>query len=751
MYARRRLAILSVSLLAAAMLWGCGSNGSGGSDVVVPSPENVQTLGIDNCLVCHFDDPGIGEPASSVGKVWVENVHGNPDLEPVNALMEASCLVCHDQLGDGQRLAAATNGVEPNRPVVGCESCHGGGSAHRGIGPLPFPNPDHERCGQCHNANYPHGNPEKENIVEDFRTSPHTRTLKPSVFIPGTAAVPALCAKCHSDEGAKLYRDVDGDHAALTAALPESLPALTGASSVECRTCHQAHQENQLLEAAGIGRSTQFNTCTNCHQLLEAGSAAKITAFHDPTADTINGDSAAIITDTHFDDPATGTTAAGTTVEGYVIRAALDSACADCHNPHRADNTVNQQWARSAHGGHIAEVKEAAEAAGGDVFSAGVTDASGIAWTHYNWDDNATRSSCQRCHTATGVSKFLANPDGYIAANNTFPHLSNWTAAGGSSQQELLYCWGCHSDSKGGLRNPGGITENYAAVVNAGTGTTGTVATVVYPDISGSNVCMACHLGREIGQNIKNTTDGVGTNIGDQAGMLSFINSHYLTAGATLFNQSGYEYAGLSYDDPAFFAHNQIGTAAEPGTGSNGPCVGCHMSSSEKHLFLPVAKDETTGAITAITSTVCIQCHTGQIALTPAELTEEEEFYHAALDALDAALAAKGIHFFNAFPYFFTQPNGQGGAFTNWESIYPGLPGTDVNWKNTMGAAFNLNLLEHDPGGYAHNRFYAKRLIFDAIDWIDNGALDGAIDLTAHPEAAVYLNAASPVSAVARP
>jgi hypothetical protein len=56
-----------------------------------------------------------------------------------------------------------------------------------------------------------------------------------------------------------------------------------------------------------------------------------------------------------------------------------------------------------------------------------------------------------------------------------------------------------------------------------------------------------------------------------------------------------------------------------------------------------------------------------------------------------------------------------------------------------MGAAFNLNLLHHEPGAYAHNRLYVKLLIFDSIDWLDNNALDGRINLTSHPEAARYL------------
>ena len=44
-------------------------------------------------------------------------------------------------------------------------------------------------------------------------------------------------------------------------------------------------------------------------------------------------------------------------------------------------------------------------------------------------------------------------------------------------------------------------------------------------------------------------------------------------------------------------------------------------------------------------------------------------------------------------------------------------------WGNegNMGAAFNLNLLFRDYGGFAHNDLYAKRLIYDSIDWLDGG------------------------------
>jgi|GEM_PF-4101983 len=42
-------------------------------------------------------------------------------------------------------------------------------------------------------------------------------------------------------------------------------------------------------------------------------------------------------------------------------------------------------------------------------------------------------------------------------------------------------------------------------------------------------------------------------------------------------------------------------------------------------------------------------------------------------------------------------------------------------------------------GAYAHNRIYARRLIFDTIDWLDNGVFDGRIDLSKYPKAAAWI------------
>jgi hypothetical protein len=47
-----------------------------------------------------------------------------------------------------------------------------------------------------------------------------------------------------------------------------------------------------------------------------------------------------------------------------------------------------------------------------------------------------------------------------------------------------------------------------------------------------------------------------------------------------------------------------------------------------------------------------------------------------------------------------------------------------------MGAAFNFNLLVHDPGAFVHNRMYVKRLIYDSIDWVDDGIMNYSVGAT---------------------
>lgn len=722
--------MLLIVLALGALLGACGAEQPTGATTTTMAgvvTVGTPTAGLTTCVSCH--------PVTTAD--WMLTKHAN--VEPLGNLYSAGnptlgqitgCSVnCHDSTGDGAG-NSFTIGITGNvpRPVVGCESCHSGGQMHA------------DRGGSG---------------LIGFATT--------TAMVVGTTST---------------------------------------------------------LQA-----SAQFRTCTGCHELLDpvdpAGTLAT-TATHSALAPTGN---AYVITDTHFATPGSFTGSNGANVKdvtGYAMNFSSETVCTDCHNPHK-NADINREWAQSAH----ADKYAAADPLG--YFS--------TAWAHYNWSCDATstaggcgtttpstRKACQRCHTTGGFSAYAdALRTGNVAyaksINDGAVSLVTYTS---NFKPEMLKCSGCHTDNKGTLRNPGPITADYSYPT-----TTNNITYVVsdasyaYPDVKASNVCMACHTGRESGETVKNLVLNTAPSI-TTFEILSFINSHYLTAGGTVFTATGFEFPSRNYENPASYRHDQIGTASLPFSGSNGPCVGCHMSrpgGSGDHLFLPVSRSTVTpGHIEGIASEVCIYCHTVSGAGGLEDLiNERKEEYIEAVEATMYVLDKRGFYFRGANPYFFqkrtdagavslitgTTVNNDGtvdwvaagvtaaaaapdyfkidndGAYykitsvaTGSVTITPAYTGTITTGKYTiiksgssaaanirnwltragsglvtasvsdtdgtgnttgrynLGAAFNLNLLEHDPGAYVHNRVYAKRLLYDAIDWADDNLMNYSVGNT---------------------
>jgi nitrate/TMAO reductase-like tetraheme cytochrome c subunit len=640
---------------------------------------------------------------------------------------------CHDPLGEGLTLAnnyAATGNDKigrVNRPFIGCEACHGGGQNHFGVSSVPIPRPNALRCGRCHNDAFPDDHlkfhPEGDRVYEDYSASNHAKSMTGVSYVAGTKNIPATCSRCHTDEGAQTYISLANGTESFSGinTIMTGQQDIGNPSVVQCRTCHDKHNPNTLLgsKASGLPAawSGEFKTCNSCHQLLRTDNTKNAASFHDPSVNTQEGKVDWIITDTHYDDPSTAD------IEGYIIDPASthspsqgntnSGTCRDCHNPHNADTTINKQWANSAHGGFIATVKDAAG-------NGAVKDSTAPAWAHYDFKALTTpgassdRRDCHRCHTATGFRNMANNPVGYDAGKNLFVASGN--------QKEMLYCWACHTSNEGNLRSPGQF------VLPTSTNADGTKYSpyVIPPgrsipnNLSGSFICLNCHSGRETGEYIKGSftqADITGKNFGT-------FNSHYLAAGGILLRTVGYEYNGKDYANSDTFEHDLIGIVVE-GTGSNGPCVGCHMKSSESHLFEAVKRDMN-GLIIEIPAldAVCSKCH-GVITdkMSVAALNNLDTGYNSALGVVQGLLSGKGISYNKAtYPYFFktADPSQQvsANAFTNWPNI------------NTLGAAFNLNLLAHQPGAFAHNSAYTRRLLYDSIDFLDDGSLNDSVQTT---------------------
>jgi formate-dependent nitrite reductase cytochrome c552 subunit len=661
--------------------WTTGSNA-----VVVTLP-----IGSTTCLTCHSGGAG-----GTQGTIWAASRHGNGNSKPGATAATGTCARCHNASNEYATLG---------RPAVGCESCHGtqGGVDH--------PTQDIARignivktCGACHNA---HGSADRT-IATKVKASRHNGATKNSS---------SKCQRCHTTEGSIAFAAYTGDKNTMNT-LTDPIIATTEVQAVTCAACHDSHTGGLRAVAGwdpnGNGQADQFDLCTSCHTLQKADGTIVASGLNGTAPFYHDTAWYRIIATTHYDNPATGFVGSSgetsTLIEGYVIRKNGANPCFDCHGHELTTNTrqnetpprpatIHTDWAKSAHAGGLLNAKYAAAkdpntgawltttaALTDTIMNTGIT-ATGEAWTHYNWDRTG-RSSCQRCHTATGAANYLSNPATYNATNNDFSHLAGWSAnpANGSAQNEVLYCWGCHSNvGSGALRNPGAFTLSFT--VMAGGGST------AIADAGKSNTCIACHSGRASGASI---TSADFTSTG------RFPSPHYLGAAGTLNNYLGYHFAGRSYTGGG---HKNVGGAAD------GPCVTCHMSNGTGHTFEAVAKD-VNGNITAVTSTACAGCHANPLAT----IQGAEAEVHAALDALKAALAQYAGAYYDAATGQFTTTDGGSTQKTVYASI------------DQLGAAFNFYLLDHaEAGAFVHNSTYALKLIADSIDFLYDNQVDGDV------------------------
>lgn len=481
-------------------------------------------------------------------------------------------------------------------------------------------------------------------------------------------------------------------------------------SPASCSGCHTVNgmAVNPLNNPDASGK------CADCHDSTKGFSVNRI----------YNGIARNTLTE-HFSTPTLAVYTSGRYNARFVTKN-FEQSCRSCHNPHDSSSQMEKfrQWARSGKGDVTAPPWTTYDFRTRGAVTPGATPA------------NSFETDCVRCHTTTGHLNYLSNQS--IAP----------FGASKTDGKEVLACKVCHSDYSYARRQVARVTAFY----NKSTVSRMRIRIpVTYPDIGESNLCLNCHVGRETGQIIHELADPSLTKnkLIVPSGAYnfenaSFENSHYLTAGATIFTTSGFEfYSSHYYDNPSFYGHDRVGVASYNNTGTSGPCITCHIKPGN-HTFLPVAKDSS-GQVTSLTSPACNNalCHNGNMTIT--EIEHQKEQFMAALDALKATLQEKiFIYFSTTNPYFFTKPyvsgyveNGtcsENQAVKNWQTYgtttftysassksclsATNAPGTSNSGPNNMGAAFNYNLLYHDFGAFAHNRFYAKRLIYDSISWL---------------------------------
>lgn len=592
---------------------------------------------------------------------------------------------------------------------------------------------------------------------------------------PSNPAVPVTlvnpesqaCVPCHAAAPA----------GGTTAQSPAALYALSLHNTENQATCVSCHQTTPGHSAAGADSKTALATTGNlANPDLQTINAAGTTVSGSQCMTCHTKTNLGL---PHFNnDVSNNYTQFKGTQSAQFVDLANDKSnvkkCTACHTPHDASKDrmpIFRAYAQSRHG---------------DVNGEAWIH---YRWKDTNLPPKASyssdRSRCQRCHTTIGFVSQITQGATILGGGTTslgagkvqFDTSGNATK---DNTKQVLRCDACHDikNNKYNVRDASAsltalYTDASTQVYKDVAGNWGNASkeaqvdasgNVKFPDLSKSNLCINCHAGRfDNGYTIKNSTDTTSfTNT-------SLANAHYLAAGAVLFRTGGYRYddtsANLTYDNSftstGGFKHKYIGSDTTTNvtgdarnykalTGDGGPCVSCHMF-PVRHTFSPVTKDKTTGKITNVNSGICTACHTSGMSTTTLE--EQSDYFKASLDVLKAQLVTKGYYFATSNPYFFTDTRdptytetgscsknlavrnwNTGGHFTYaWNGSncttagVADVSGTIGTGKNNMGAAHNYNLLVHEPGAYAHNRYYSKRLIWDSIDWLDNNIIDNSV------------------------
>lgn len=504
---------------------------------------------------------------------------------------------------------------------------------------------------------------------------------------------------------------------------------------VGCQGCHGGGAQHNGVGPIPFVNPDTSGKCFGCHQsaFLGAYNTNKI-----PTA----------IQKAHF----YNITGAGIHDAMYVTKN-FENGCTACHEPHNPlkgkGSAERKVWAESGHG-RVSNLPFADE-------------------------DFKVNTSCIRCHTSTGYVNFLTGKTGGTTAAWSDPFPSKTWATSGDNGREVITCRTCHNNDSFSVRSAASFTIPYNSNNNP----------KALPNVGESNLCVACHSGRENEDSIESIADFSNA---------SFKNSHYKAGAALMYLAAGFRnfttqttvigsttYAKTLNPDnisvPAYgivggvtSTHRKLGTTLINGDShnpsvfvpgsfdNNGPCVTCHLNANGA----PTGNNLTTGRRPATghswkidvnaVAQVCINCHASETAdiSGPVPIANQaalelflEEQSKASTDSLEvikSVLLGKYKISYNpdVYPYFYDENlplvNGARPAVKDWtRSAVSGFGGVKNQklGKRLMGAAFNLQLITKDPGAFAHARSYVRRLIYDSIDWLDDNKMNLSAGATA--------------------
>lgn len=191
----RLFSLITISAFAV-IFTGCGS---GSKSTGGAAPAGTSYIGFIECFNCHSDSNNpagkrkvFGDTASGTG--WFDSRHANTNDSPGYPYSSSSCTRCHNEFEDSvliEEFYSDTGndifGTE-NRGLVSCESCHGGGGNHYGVGPLGNDleaDGEFDICTKCHELDGTQHSTKPERLITDSHIDdPDTEEIEGYILNP---------------------------------------------------------------------------------------------------------------------------------------------------------------------------------------------------------------------------------------------------------------------------------------------------------------------------------------------------------------------------------------------------------------------------------------------------------------------------------------------------------------------------------------------------------------------------------------
>jgi hypothetical protein len=550
------------------------------------------------------------------------------------------------------------------------------------------------------------------------------------------SAVRNQCVNCHTGAGvgAGVYNNWSS--------------SVHAANKVVCYNCHSGAD-------TGAHPGSTANVCATCHY---AGGDGGVPVTHDYVANPCSV--CHIFAHSLALKAVAGSVAARHTAmssaSAYKVQYKLTGStvnCATCHNP--SNETILQSAARKAW----------AESGHGETTALPWIPGSSHLWRSSGNANNyavaASGTDCVRCHTPEGFAQF-------VGGATPFTNVNPVASAAAAVVSSPLSCNACHANPLNATSDRLVVPQvtTYYNISSAGVQKTHLAAN--FPDVGESNMCIPCHAGRVSGSALADasakgfnfTTNGfqnshymaaaglmyvkVGftayttatTNSGDGKGaaasygqtMTSEADNTVNTAGATVIGKLTSTHRKLGTIGIRNDSHNPLffGTVALPVTGNldtNGPCVTCHLQGYTNAGTKRPDAGHSLAVKSAAWDQVCTNCHAAEVGYatdgTPLLVEEQKIPFDTAMSILKNLVQTKLPCEYDSsvYPYFFKVgfAHTAANAFKAFGNV------------KKEGAAFNLNLLSREPYAYVHARTYTRRLIYDSIDYLDDGLMNQSV------------------------